>query len=177
LGLLALTLFFGSELCLAAIVLFWFEERKRTRQIQMEPPDPDLSDYVAVYPLSDRIVSVAVAAFFGIIGLWLALRSSRLTGLLICTGLGIAMTCCSVVYIWTRIHFTINGIEVRLPARGTFSETYGQIRAIRSVGRAGLSVEFSDGRTLRLYPGLGNADAVLRFLHKNCPERVWKTSQ
>jgi len=172
LGLLSVTMIFSSSLCLS-FALAKFLEARRARSKPVEPPISVNVDreYIAQYSLGDRVTAIAIAAFFGALTIFFLLRSNRLRA----TGLSLLFFFWALFYVVhitiTRIRFTHEGFVARLPWFREISEPYARVQRIS--GKPGtLKIEFSDGRTLKIHSGLGDAHTVVAYLQAHCPESV-----
>jgi hypothetical protein len=169
LGLLAVSLWFGTLLCLALKVSRIVEARKR-RNIDIRPGRIRTdAEYIAEYSGRDRGTAIALALFFGILTAFLTRRS---TPVAVLSG---AVFCWSAWYVMqvtvTRIHFTRERIIARLPWFREISEPYGSVLRLHS--RPGtVDLQFSDGRSLKLHSGLGDPDVILAYLDAHCPPSV-----
>lgn len=169
LGLLAVSLWFGTLLCLALKVSRIVEARKR-RNIDIRPGRIRTdAEYIAEYSGRDRGTAIALALFFGILTAFLALRSTTgavLSGAVFCWSAWYVMQVTS-----TRVHFTRERIIARLPWFREISEPYGSVLRLHS--RPGtVDLQFSDGRSLKLHSGLGDPDVILAYLDAHCPPSV-----
>lgn len=128
LGLLAVSLWFGTLLCLALKVFRIVEARKR-RHVDTGRIRTD-AEYIAEYSGRDRGAAIALALFFGVLTAFLALRS---TPVAVISG---AVFCWSAWYVMqvtvTRIHFTRERIIARLPWFKEISEPYGSVLRLHS---------------------------------------------
>ena len=174
LGLLALSLWFLALLCLALKVFRMVEGRKRRnndvgpRRIRTD------AEYVAEYSIGDRRTAIALTLFFGVFTAFLAFRSTMGAAL---SG---AVFCWSAWYVMevtaTRVHFTSERIIARLPWFREIAEPYSSVLRLRC-SPGSVDLQFSDGRSLKLHPGLGDPDVILAYLHAHCPPSVAREPQ
>jgi len=170
-GLLTVTLWFGATLWSALRIYFWTERRK-TRPAEVRPISIEIPPtYTARYGAQDRSIALLMALFFGALTAFFASHPYNIRGLLISTG----FCCFSVGYaahmIFSSVVFTRERITARILWRDRISEPYSKLR--RASSKPGtLTLQFSDGRSLKLYSGLGDPDMVIAYLSKYAPRHV-----
>lgn len=169
LGLLSLGLISGGTLCLALAIARFFESRRRPR------PSPGHvnthGEYVAEYSWADRAIGMGMTVFFGGLVAFYLLRSGRLPAITISA----ILFCFAMTYMLhvtgTRIRFDREGFIARISWFRHVSERYGEVQRVS--GKPGtVKIEFSDGRSLKFHPGLGDPDKVIAYLQARCPESV-----
>jgi hypothetical protein len=128
-------------------------------------------EYIAEYSFGDRLTGLAIAGFYGALTIFFLLRSARLQAVALCLVFAGWAVFYAVHVTVTRIRFTQDGLVARLPWFRQLSEPYARVQRIS--GKPGtLKIEFSDGRSLKLHSGLGDADTVIAYLQAHCPESV-----
>jgi hypothetical protein len=127
-------------------------------------------DYIAQYSWADRCIAAAIALFFAALAVFF-IRSGAVKGALISTAFFSFMAYYLLHVTGTRVRFAQDEFVVRRSWFLRFSEPYGRVQRI--VSKPGtVRVEFSDGRCLKLHPGLGDPDKVIAYLQARCPSSV-----
>jgi len=171
LGWLSLGLIVASALCLLSALAAFLQTRKKTVSATVEAKRVRIDhEYLAEYSRADRAVALGIAIFFAALTSFFVFRSANWKA----TSLSSAFLCWSLFHLihvtFTRVTFTDSGLAARLPWRRPFSKPYDEVKRI--VSKPGtLKVEFSDGRSLGLHPGVGSADVVISFLQTHCSEQ------
>jgi hypothetical protein len=171
-GELSVTLIFGSSLCLFFALARLIQSRKRLPMATMSPVTVSLDEeYTAEYSWGDRIIALGLALFFGWLTAFFLLRSAKLRP----TILSAIFFCWAAWYVvhttGTRVGFSRQGIVARLSWFRELSEPWASV--IRISSKPGtLKIEFTDGRSLKLRSGLGDANTVVAHLQARCPNSV-----
>ncbi len=172
LGLLSLGFVSASSLCLLLALARYIQSRhprcqKRAAQVRLKVD----GEYEARYSWSDRIVALALVAFFGGLTLLLWMRSGKPHVIVGCAIL-FGWTAFYAVHITgTCIRFTRQGFTARISWVRNVSEPYAAVQSIS--GKPGtLRVQFSDGQSLKFHSGLGNPDLVIACLRAKCPGSI-----
>jgi lysylphosphatidylglycerol synthetase-like protein (DUF2156 family) len=167
-AVLSLILITGCSLFLALAAVKFFEARRsapRPAYIRTE------GDYTAEYSWGDRIA----ASFFTILcaGLlcFFLVRGGHFRSIAISAALFCGMVYCTLEATGTRIRFTDQGLVARVFWIRHLAARYTDVRRV-SLKPGVLKVEFSDGRSLRLYSALGKPGKVLAYLRARCPKSV-----
>jgi hypothetical protein len=166
-------------LCLASGAMIWiglgvysWSERRKAKQhkrafTEIEVP----TEYTARYNIQDRVIAVVMAAFFLALVVVFSDGANHIAGLVISTCFCCFSVLCAVHLIVSRIQFTRDQITSRTCWREEVSESYSCLRRVASEPGA-VNLHFSDSRSIKLHPGLGNPDMVLAYLSKYAPKRV-----
>jgi hypothetical protein len=125
-------------------------------------------EYVARYSLQNRWTAIALAAFFGVLSVILAIRSTYITGLMISAGFFLFFVWYATHVAVTQIRFTKERIVARLPWSKKLCEPYRSVLKL-TAKPVTVEIRFSDGRSLKLNSGLGDPDVILAYLHEHCP--------
>lgn len=166
LGELSVTLIFGSSLCLFLALAAVIKRRNRApgrahRQVTVSV------DYVARYPRSDRIQALLLAGFFAALTVFFGLRSAT-AGMIIAASIFAVAVWYAVHVMSLSVRFTDDGFVARLAWFRELREPYD--RVVKILTKPGtITVHFSDGRSLKLHPGLGDAETVIAQLRTRCP--------
>lgn len=192
-GLTTVTLLFLASTCLFLSLYEFFRERTRgakkksdvnaaedhiakysnadrVSQPIVQPVGID-GEYVATYSWPDRAKALIIAGLFGILTVFLLLRSTDWRGIALSgTFFGI-----SIIYVLhllgTSVRFTREGFIARLSWLRQFDAPYNLVNRVSSKPGT-LKIEFSDGRSLKIHSGLGNPDVVIALLQARCPESI-----
>jgi len=124
-----------------------------------------------MYSTLDRVVAITLAAVFGGLAFFLVLRSHRVIMQMAAVAVFFGLVANVVHVITTSVRFTNDRITARLPWFRSLSEPYAAVKKLRSMPGT-VRIQFSDGRSLRLHPGLGDPDVVIGYLQRHCPETV-----
>jgi hypothetical protein len=170
LGWASLLFISGSSLCLFT-ALVKFVQGRRSRTAELVEPVKTHGEYIAQYSWSDRAVALALVLFFGGLSGFFLIHSAKPLVTVLC----LAVFCWAVYYALqttvTRVRFTQRSLTARLAWFREVSATYANIQRIS--GKPGtLKICFSDGRSLKLHSGLGDANTVIAFLREHCPETI-----
>lgn len=164
---LTLGLAVGSALCLAVPLVRMMEARTKNRR-GCDAGRPSLVDpYTARYSNQDRAIAIILALLAGALAFFMVFHSLHRWAQLF----AIVMFCVLLVNVVnvtvTSICFTNDRIIARLPWSRAISEPYTAVERIQP--KAGsLRIEFSNGRSLHVHPGLGDPDIVISYLQEQC---------
>lgn len=169
LGLLSLGLISGGTLCLLLAIAKFFESRRRSRPSPGHVNTQD--EYVAEYSWADRGIAMGMTVFFGALVVFFLLRSGRPQAIIISA----VLFCFALIYMLhvtgTHIRFDKEGLIATVSWVRHVSGRYTEVRRVS--GKPGtVKIEFSDGRSLKFHPGLGDPDKVIAYLRARCPESV-----
>ena len=174
LALASLSFVAGSSLCLFTSFAAFLMGKLNRQQSESQPITRRAAidgEYVATYSWSDRAKALIVAGSFGILTVFLLLRSKDWRGIALSgTFFGV-----SVIYVLhivgTSVRFTREGFIARLSWLRQFDAPYNLVNRISSKPGT-LKIEFSDGRSLKIHSGLGNPDVIIALLQERCPESI-----
>jgi hypothetical protein len=166
-GYLVVTLAFGSMLSLALPLARLVGARGRRSSAARSEQSVPAGDYLAKYSLGDQSMAVAMAFLFGVLAIYLSLRSHAIFGKAVSAAFFFLSVWYACHLIGTSVKFTGDRIVARLLWSRTISERYDAIERLQS--RAGtVHIHFSDGRSLKLRSGLGDSCVVVGILRRRC---------
>jgi len=169
LGLLSLGLISGGSLCLLLAVARFFEHRRRPRTSPAQVNTH--GEYVAEYSWADRGIAMGMTIFFGALVVFFLSRSGRSQAIVVSAALFSFAAIYSLHVTGTRIRFAKEGFIGRVSWFRQVSGLYVEVRSV-SAKPGTVKIEFSDGRSLKFHPGLGDPDKVIAYLQARCPESV-----
>lgn len=167
--LLAITVLSGLSLTIGWIVYRWVDGRgtatRESPQTLRHSRHTTIGDYTAKYPLFDRIFAAVVATMFVVLSGWIYRTS--LWAALLSLGGSIVMISYAIHLSWTRVRFLDHQVVAQKLFRRTIAASYNSIERISS-GPSVVTLHLSDGRSVRLHPGLGNAERIVGLLQSRC---------
>jgi len=166
-GYLTLGLAVGSTLCIAVPLARRVEARVGSGAKLHRPK----GEYVARYSMQDRVIAVILAILFGGLTVFIVLRSNRMLMQVVAVTIFCGLVANVLHVIATRVQFTDDRITARLAWFRSISEPYTAVKKLRSMPGT-VRIQFSDGRSLKLHPGLGDPDRVIGYLRTHCPKSV-----
>jgi hypothetical protein len=109
--------------------------------------------------------------FFGALVVFFLFRSARPQAIVVSAALFSFAAIYFLHVTGTRIRFAKEGFIARVSWFRQVSGRYAEVRRIS--GKPGtVKIEFSDGRSLKFHPGLGDPDKVIAYLQARCPQSV-----
>lgn len=170
-GLSVMALAAGSMLCLAVPLVRRIEARGARPEATSEASSQSNGEYVARYSAQDQVTAIILAILFGCITVFMLVRSHRAFFQVVFVAFLCGLIAYAMQVTTTSIRFTNERIIARLPGFRTISEPYTAIERLRSKPGT-IRIQFADGRSLNLHPGLGNPDLVIGYLQAHCPESI-----
>lgn len=170
-GYLTLGLAVGSTLCVAVPLARRVEARANHRVGPRATLHRPKGEYIARYSMQDRVIAVILAILFGGLTVFIVLRSNRMLMQVVAVTIFCGLVANVLHVIATRVRFTDDRITARLAWFRSISEPYTAVKKLRSMPGT-VRIQFSDGRSLKLHPGLGDPDRVIGYLRTHCPESV-----
>jgi hypothetical protein len=171
-GYLVLGLAFGSLLCVAIPLVLQIQAQGDGSAHEVRELSSFNDDYLAKYSFQDKIIAVTLVVFWGFLTLSLLLRSRLTAEILAPLILGVGALWYAIHVTTTSILFTKEYIIAQLPGFRTVSEPYDAIRKVQAKPGT-VRIQFLDGRSLKLHPGLGDPDLVIGYLQARCPKHVY----
>jgi hypothetical protein len=117
-----------------------------------------------------------MAAFFGWLAAFFAYRAAHIEAMLIAACFCAFSVCYAINLTVTRVVFTKERISARTWWNEELSESYSHLRRA-SFKRGSLTLRFSDGRSIKLHPGLGDSGIIVAYLGNYAPTRVIPTTE
>jgi hypothetical protein len=167
-AVLSLVLVTGCSLCLALALVTYLNARR-----SMSPPAyvNIHGDYVAEYSWGDRAGVVFFTILCGGLLCFFLIRGGHFRPIAISAVLFCGMVYCTLEVTGTRVRFTDQGFVARVCWFRHLSAGYSDVQSVSGKPTT-LKIEFSNGRSLKFHPGLGNPDKVTAYLQARCPESV-----
>jgi hypothetical protein len=129
------------------------------------------ADYTATYSWAVRAIAIGMTLFSGTLVVFFLLRSARLPALMISVTM-FAFTLVNLLHVTgTRVQFTKDGVVATKSWFRQVAGRYADIQCISSKPGT-VKIEFSDGQSVKLHPGLGDPDKVIAYLQTRSPESV-----
>jgi hypothetical protein len=170
-GYLTLGLVVGSTLCIAVPLARRVDVRANCRRESGPALHRPKGEYVARYSTQDRVIAVFLAILFGALTVFIVLHSNRTLMQVVAVTIFCSLVANVLNVIATTVRFTDDCIAARLPWFRSISQPYTAVKKLRAMPGT-VHIHFSDGRSLKLHPGLGDPDHVIGYLRTHCSNSV-----
>ncbi len=163
-AILSLILVTGCSLCLALALITYLKARRGA-----SPPVHvnTHGDYVAEYSWGDRAAAVFFTILCGGLLCFFLIRGGHVRSIAISAALFCGMAYCTLEVTGTRVRFTDHGFVARVFWFRHLSARYSDVQSVSGKPTT-VKIQFSDGRSLKFHPGLGNPDKVIAYLQARC---------